>query len=192
MQASLMSTEPSPEDVDFYNSLLAQVKEWLELLDGMASRKRARSLSSPSSKPAKHRKVAGVDQNSPVKRGTVEGTKNDANVPGERAMDVDKEDSTLGADKQDAAMGAGDENAAMDTDEEEILMGDDVGGTTELQLPGENQEVWDMPAIQDMVRRYLRTDRKSQAYGRRYLEATLYSNIVEDVQFASDVLRKNK
>lgn len=89
----------------------------------------------------------------------------------------------FGTDEGDAAIG---------NDGEDVATGHDVGGTVESQLPDNMQEVWNIPAIRDMVRRYLEKDRQATSFGERYLTATLYSNIVEDFQFTSEAFRKKR
>jgi hypothetical protein len=149
----------------------------------MASRKRACSHSSPSSKPSKRRKVTGATPNSPVEKGTIAATEGDAPTSSESVVDVDEEDAVFGTDEGDAAIG---------NDGEDVATGHDVGGTVESQLPDNMQEVWNIPAIRDMVRRYLEKDRQATSFGERYLTATLYSNIVEDFQFTSEAFRKKR
>lgn len=185
LRAALLATVPRAEDADLHSSVLSEIKQWADHLEGLASRKRARSLSSPpSSQRVKKKRATDSPKAAPVEEA--------ATSTGED-MDVDDTDrGAMGGGESDSMVDFGQGDTAMSTDEGDSTVkgaGEiNTATSANVQVPDEGRKALDMLAVQRLVLRDLRGNSNAWAHARRYLASSYHKIASDDALLASNIL----
>jgi hypothetical protein len=186
LQELLLTIVPPAEDADRHSSVLSEVKELADHLEGLASRKRARSLSSPPSSQRVKKKRATDDPKAALVEEVVTSNSRED-------MDVDDTDyGAMGGSEGDNTMDFGEGDAAMNTDEgDNTVKGAGESNTAmsaNVQVPDEGRKVLDMLVVQELALRDIRQDKKARVHVRRFLATSYHRICSDDALLASNIL----
>ena len=164
LKSIFVSYQPVPGTSELYDLTLNELGDWMKHLDSvMVSRKKPRPSSSPST-PKQHCKV--FETLPPL--------------PREDGMEVDSTSPPL--PRQDGM--------AVDS----LLLGS-IDAETQIpmegEIPNETKEVWNMPAISDLVRDYLQANPEAGSSAQAYLAVEYYRHLVDTLSLASEALRND-
>ena len=192
-QSSILAMQPEEGKQDIYDEALADINRLVEEVEAL-SRKRSRSVTSPTSKPAKHRRFREVPGDAGA--GSIE-ERMEIDEHNDTAMNVDEAQAPedhMDIWSEDAfAQLAGVLGVTEETEEteeiEEIEETGETEETEEIEEAEETEEVLNLPVLRDSVYTCVEAVGARRSGMRRILSLAYLIALEDDVQFASGLYR---